>query len=161
MRIMTRRFHHTSRRGGTAAVEFALILPVLLLLVLGIWEVGRMVQVQQIISNAAREGGRQAAAGDLTNTQVIAVVRQYLEENLPAAAGNNATITVTNLTSGLDAASANQLDHFQISVTLNYNDVRWTTLNLIAGAGTTLSGTADWYALGDVPITVDTTIPLN
>jgi Flp pilus assembly protein TadG len=158
---MTRRAQRSALRGGTAAVEFALILPLLLLLVLGIWEVGRMVQVQQIVSNAAREGGRQAASGAYTNAQIITIVRQYLQENLPAAAATNATITVTNLTDGLDAASANQLDHFRIDVTVNYNDVRWTTLNLIAGSATTISGSADWDSVRDVPITVDTTIPLN
>src|SRR5262249_27745573 len=139
---MTQRKFQPVRR-GTAAVELAIVLPLLLTLVVGIWEIGRMVETQQIISNAAREGGRQAAAGSLTNSQVITVVRTYIEENLPAAAGDNATITVTNLTSGLDAGSANQLDHLQISITVNYNDVRWTTLNLIAGSGTTLGARAD------------------
>ena len=51
------------KRTGTAAVELAVCLPFLLVLILGIWEVGRMVMVQQLIANAAREGGRQAAAG--------------------------------------------------------------------------------------------------
>ena len=46
-----------------AAVEFAMILPVILTLLLGIWEVGRMIEIQQILYNAAREGGRQAAYG--------------------------------------------------------------------------------------------------
>jgi Flp pilus assembly protein TadG len=148
-------------RRGTAAVEFALTLPLLLLIVLGIWEVGRMVQVQQIVSNAAREGGRQAASGAFTNAQVTTIVREYIQENLPAAAGTNASITITNLTSGLDASVANQSDHFRITVAVNYNDVRWTTLNLIGGPSTTITGTAEWDSMKDVPITVDTTIPLN
>ena len=38
------------RRSGTAAVELAICLPFLLVVVMGIWEVGRMVQVQQLVA---------------------------------------------------------------------------------------------------------------
>jgi Flp pilus assembly protein TadG len=52
-----------SRRGerGAAVVEFALVVPLLLLLVLGIAEFGRAYNVQSIISGAAREGVRTMA----------------------------------------------------------------------------------------------------
>ncbi|MGY1635991.1 TadE/TadG family type IV pilus assembly protein [Geodermatophilus sp. SYSU D00742] len=43
---------------GAAAVEFAFIVPLLLVLVLGIAEFGRAFQVQGTISAAAREGAR-------------------------------------------------------------------------------------------------------
>jgi Flp pilus assembly protein TadG len=43
---------------GAAAVEFALVLPVLLILVLGIIEFGRAYNVQTTLSAAAREGVR-------------------------------------------------------------------------------------------------------
>ena len=46
---------------GAAAVEFALILPVLLLLVLGLIEFGRVYNVQISLTNAAREGARTMA----------------------------------------------------------------------------------------------------
>src|SRR5262249_26909902 len=52
---------------GTAAVEFAAVAPLLLLLLLGLWEVGRAIQVQQILSNAAREGARAAAQAQIVN----------------------------------------------------------------------------------------------
>lgn len=47
-----------SRDRGAAAVEFALVLPVLLLLVIGILEFGRAYHVQTSLSNAARDGVR-------------------------------------------------------------------------------------------------------
>jgi Flp pilus assembly protein TadG len=54
---------------GAAAVEFALVLPVLLLLVLGIVDFGRMLDWQIKLSGAAREGARWVALGqgDPTN----------------------------------------------------------------------------------------------
>ncbi len=49
----------TSRR-GQALVEFALILPVLLIVLLGIIDGGRLIYEYNAVSNAAREGGRTA-----------------------------------------------------------------------------------------------------
>jgi Flp pilus assembly protein TadG len=37
-------------------------------LMIGLWEMGRVVQVEQIISNAAREGARMAAQGNTINS---------------------------------------------------------------------------------------------
>ncbi|KGJ77126.1 hypothetical protein GY21_08170 [Cryobacterium roopkundense] len=44
--------------GGAAALEFALVLPVLLLLVFGLMEFSRLYNVQISLTNAAREGAR-------------------------------------------------------------------------------------------------------
>lgn len=51
------------RERGAAAVEFALVVPVLVLLLLGIVEFGRVMQVQSTLSAAAREGVRVTALG--------------------------------------------------------------------------------------------------
>lgn len=48
--------HCTER--GAVAVEFAIVLPVLLILLLGIAEFGRVFNAQIVITNAAREGSR-------------------------------------------------------------------------------------------------------
>lgn len=53
-----------SRERGATAVEFALVLPILLLLVLGIIEFGRAFHVQTTLSNAARDGVRVMALQD-------------------------------------------------------------------------------------------------
>src|SRR3954447_16616528 len=65
-----------SSRAGAAAVEFAVVLPLIFLLLLGTWEVARLVQVHAILSNAAREGARLAAQGQIINltgvyTQIV------------------------------------------------------------------------------------------
>jgi Flp pilus assembly protein TadG len=75
---MLRHNRRTARR-GVAAVELAFVTLVFVVpMLIGIWEVGRLVQVQQIVSNSAREGARVASQGFLINgtqgtvTQVFA-----------------------------------------------------------------------------------------
>lgn len=53
---------HASDRGA-AAVEFALVAPLLLVLALGIAEFGRAYDTQAALSQAAREGARALALG--------------------------------------------------------------------------------------------------
>jgi Flp pilus assembly protein TadG len=50
--------HHNER--GSALLEMALTLPLLLLICVGIFEFGRAYQTQQVLTNAAREGARVA-----------------------------------------------------------------------------------------------------
>jgi Flp pilus assembly protein TadG len=50
-----------NREDGVAAVEMALVMPVLLLLVLGIIDVGRLVSTQVAVQDAAQEGALFAA----------------------------------------------------------------------------------------------------
>jgi Flp pilus assembly protein TadG len=53
-----------SRRHGVAAVEFAVMMLFFIpFVLLGLFEIGRVVMVQNIIDNAARDGGRMAASG--------------------------------------------------------------------------------------------------
>ena len=52
-----------SSQRGQSLVEFALVLPMLLLLVLGILEFGWIMKAEIAVSAAAREGARYAAAG--------------------------------------------------------------------------------------------------
>jgi len=73
-----------ARRQGVAAVEFALCLPVIVLIMMGIWEVGRIVQVSEVLWNAAREAGRDASVGQ-DNLQAVATnTLTYLQSALPA-----------------------------------------------------------------------------
>ncbi|MFQ5894108.1 MAG: TadE/TadG family type IV pilus assembly protein, partial [Nitrospinota bacterium] len=48
---------------GNAAVELALVLPLLLATVMGIIEFGRVLYYQQVLTNAARESSRASATG--------------------------------------------------------------------------------------------------
>jgi len=59
------------RRRGDAVVEFALIAPVLLLLLFGVTELGRVVDAWVVVHNGVREGAR---AGARTTNSSAAVV---------------------------------------------------------------------------------------
>ena len=58
------RSRFSSEERGAAAIEFALVLPILLILILGIFEFGRVFSIQVSLSNAAREGARVMAIQD-------------------------------------------------------------------------------------------------
>jgi Flp pilus assembly protein TadG len=53
--------HHFNSERGSVAVEFALLVPVLFLILFGIINFGVLMYNQAVITNAAREGARWAA----------------------------------------------------------------------------------------------------
>ena len=158
------------RRTAAAAVEFALISPLLVSLLLGLWELGRAIQVFQIVSNAAREGARQAASAKYTKAQVQQSVFDYLvnanvpmHDTLPPASVNltntNATITVTNVTSGGEVFAANQLDQMTVFVSVPVRNYRWVTSSFFMPANGQVSATVGFLCTTDVPINIVSTIP--
>lgn len=107
----------TSERGA-AAVEFAILLPVLLLLVLGTIEFGRAYNAQITLTNAARDGVRVMA---INNDPVGA---RTAAKN--AAASVSTSISDSNITLSTDACSTNA----QVTLTIKYN---LATITGIAG----------------------------
>lgn len=62
-------------------VEFALVSPLFLCLIVGIIEVGRAVVVQQLLTNASREGARYAGYDSTTQTSTVTnAVSAYLSD---------------------------------------------------------------------------------
>ncbi|MCA9265314.1 MAG: pilus assembly protein [Planctomycetales bacterium] len=68
-----------SERRGAAAVEFAIVAPIMFLLVMGMFELGRAMSIQQVLTNAAREGAREAILIGSTEDSVSEVVTNYTE----------------------------------------------------------------------------------
>lgn len=72
--IMTYLRHRILRRQrGQAAVELALVIPLLLLLVFGVFEFGRLLNAYLTLQHAAREGARLGVLG-ATDSEIIAVI---------------------------------------------------------------------------------------
>jgi Flp pilus assembly protein TadG len=156
-----RRRHSRSTRRGTAAVELAVCLPLLVTLVMGAWEVGRLVEVKQLLCNAVREGGRQAATGNQTTAQVQQYVVNYLTMNgLTGVTTEMVTFTDVTNTQVQDPTFASQMDRLRVSVTVPYTIFRWSLLSQIT-SDTSLSASADWFSMRDSPISVNLSIPTN
>ena len=85
----SKKFH---RRRGMAVVEFALVVPVLITLLLGIVEFGLLVRDNLTLANAAREGARSGSLGakqDQIRTRVTSAAAPL---NLTTAQGGNIII---------------------------------------------------------------------
>jgi Flp pilus assembly protein TadG len=99
-----RRLRTLSRQDrGQALLEFALILPLLLLLVLGIIEFGRAWNLAQLMSDVAREGARRAVVADpsVTETQV----HDFMDQKLATAGVPIGSATITFSKTGADPAA--------------------------------------------------------
>lgn len=82
---------------GAAAVEFALIVPVLVMIVFGIVDFGFAINRDTLVNNAAREGARVGAL-DPDQTAITTAVRQALSSVEPVGTTPSAiTVTVTCL----------------------------------------------------------------
>lgn len=77
MFIWFHRFRKTEQ--GQAMVEMALVLPILILIVFGIIEFGRIFNAKLIVTNASREGARYASVNGnaVTDTQITNVIKNY------------------------------------------------------------------------------------
>jgi Flp pilus assembly protein TadG len=146
------------RRRGAALVELAFALPVLLGLLVGVWEIGRIIEVQQALGNSAEEGARQAARGLDSNAQVQQVVINYLgSAGLPTT---NVSVSVSDRTSpGTDVRNASRLDELQVSVTIPYGDVRWLPLDWFFGAASLLRAQSIWYSARVDAYPADISVP--
>jgi Flp pilus assembly protein TadG len=166
----------TKERSGAAVVEFAVILPVLMIFLLGTWELGRLVQVYAILNHAAREGARIAAQGQIINvtgayTQIQVAsgtpnVTQAVTNYLTGTGINTAGLTVTFSfldSSGNLLASPTQPyqgtkgQRFRVTVNLPYSSFKISNTNLLNLTG--IQASVDWVSMIDDPFTVNTTLP--
>jgi Flp pilus assembly protein TadG len=118
-------------RRGAVTVEFALMAPVFLVLVLGVTETARMFDLQNQLQVAAREGARMAAMdraglvgeGQSTNAKVIQDVKNFLE-----ASGIDPDQVNVQIVSHDDPSAAfnlddpaNSLKYFQLKISVPFH----------------------------------------
>ncbi len=78
------------KSGGASAVEFAIVLPLLVLLVFGIIELSLALYDQGMITNASREGARFGIVYRIpavTDAEITSVVHNYLGSHLVTLGG--------------------------------------------------------------------------
>jgi hypothetical protein len=64
---------------GTAMIEFALLLPVFCLIVMGTMEVGYKIYAVSVSNGAIREAARMASTGEFTGVQIDAEVKKRIQ----------------------------------------------------------------------------------
>lgn len=118
---MTRQRRRNDRR-GTSAVEFAFIAPLFFMLVIGMIEFGRAMMVQQILTNAARQGARLAtldSTNGSSNPTPTSLVTSEVNYVLAAANISGATTTISP---SLPATAGTDIS---VTVSVPYMSVTW------------------------------------
>jgi Flp pilus assembly protein TadG len=114
---------------GAAAVEFALLLPLLLLIVFGIIDFGRAINAQITITQAAREGARALSLPGGATT--------YQSRATNAAIGlNTGSLTITEVHGCLPGDAANGVD---ADVKVSYSFSFITPISFFFGSTKTLT----------------------
>lgn len=130
-----------NQKGG-AIVEFAIVLPLLVLIIGGVIELGLLFYNEQVIINASREGARAGIIADVTpplysstNGEIENIITNYCTDNLIAIKNphDDVTITLTPLNRDFTFESP-----FTVKVQYDYEFLLPSILGL--GASTTLTG---------------------
>jgi Flp pilus assembly protein TadG len=131
-----RRGPRATGRSGIACVEMALILPLLLMLVLGMFEMSRAVQVRQILTDAARKGCRTGIIHQYGNADIINDATGVMQQNgfdttkfnpTGGPAVGSITITVTDPSGNTlpDALDAPPGSSVSVQVAIPSSSIRW------------------------------------
>jgi TadE-like protein len=176
---MMQRRTASSRRAGVATVEAAVVLALLLVpVIIGVWEVGRLVYAHQVVTNAAREGARLAAQGRVVNrlgtpTEITfdsgtpnvkdTVYQAIVTGGLSGLARSDVTIRF-GFEGETPSATPSKLpyqglknERFRVFVSVPWDKVRWVNLGLVNP--TTVEYTVDWQMLVDDTFTVNVDLP--
>lgn len=123
---------------GAELIEFALLLPILLLVVVGIFDFGFLFQQYQVITNAAREGARLAVLPHYTTADVQARVASYV-----SAGGVTQSCTTTVQIIAITPASGPPFNVAEVKVVLPHIFV-WLgpIAKLVGGTFSTVNLTA-------------------
>ena len=107
----------SKRRYGAAAIEFALVMPVYLIVLLGLLEFARLGMALQIMSTAAREGCRIAALPNHTAADAQTRVNAVL-------AGSGIPATTITL-SPTDPSTATGGTPITLTMSIPFSQVSW------------------------------------
>ncbi|MDD0843770.1 TadE/TadG family type IV pilus assembly protein [Pseudomonas sp. Gutcm_11s] len=152
---------NSSRQGGVAMVEFAVALPLLVLLLLGIGEFGRMLFQYNSLLQASRDAGRYAASQAYDAT----LGRLELGSTLQSEIKNVAVYGVPSSTAGFGvlvpcltvddvAVTAPDSEHVQVSITFAFRSI----LGNLGGSGCTAAAASLPNLFGDpIPLALTLT----
>jgi Flp pilus assembly protein TadG len=121
-------------RRGVAALEAALMLPLLVILTLGSIDIAQYVNLSQLVNNASREGARLVSRnGNESTRDVEDAVRSYMEDSFPqlsaAEISEATTITIRDehsdpIANG-DLTTIESGSRLSFEVVFNFSAIRW------------------------------------
>lgn len=179
---MRRRLVPAHRR-GVAAIELGFVTMMFVApMVIAIWEVGRLIHVQQVVANSAREGARLAAQGftiktDGTTVQIHKAtgspnVKDVVCDYLRAAGFTNlqasdVTVNFAFTTPKLTPPNVGSLpaepymgekgQTFTVSVSIPWSKVRWIDMGMLQP--TEVKFTVTWRMMIDDAFTINEDLP--
>lgn len=111
------RSRRSRKNRGAATVEFAVCLPVIVILVLGSIEATTMIFLKQSLTVAAYEGARTAIVPDATSADV----QQICEEILADRRVNNASVSI--IPNNLDALEPGDFIRIEVDAPCDGNSI--------------------------------------
>jgi Flp pilus assembly protein TadG len=108
-------------RLAAAAVEFALVLPFLATILLGMFEISRAILIRELLSDAAQSASRRASLPGKTNADVTAQVDMIMSAN--NIQGYSTTILVNG--AAMDVSYAQRYDQVSVKVSVPVPQVFW------------------------------------
>lgn len=111
-------------------MEFAIVAPLFFLLIFGMIEYGRMVMVQQVITNASREGARRAVLDGATTSEVVAAVESFLDS---AAVDSDGADVIVSPDPPEDAGFGGAVS---VTVQIPFSEVSWLPSPMYLGSTT-------------------------
>jgi Flp pilus assembly protein TadG len=115
-------------RPGAAVVEFALLAPLLMTVFLGMIEMSRVMMIEQILNNAAREGARKGVLAGSATSDVQTAVSNYM---------TNSAVTLSDPTNQVsvspDPSTASAGTSITVTINVTYSSVSWLPISLFMG----------------------------
>lgn len=105
-------------RLGQAMVEFALVIPLIVLIVMGIFDLGRAVYAYNVVASAAREGARYGVL-DPTNTNGI----RTQATNTSILTPITVTVECSNNGTSFDSTCNANRTYLRVTVTYTFQPV--------------------------------------
>jgi Flp pilus assembly protein TadG len=105
---------------GAELVEFALVLPLLLFVVMALIDFGFLFQRFEVVTNAAREGARIAVLPGYATADVTARVQSYVSTGGVPSTSGNPSVVVTNVTIPVAGGAALQAKRVQVTYSSPY-----------------------------------------